>query len=79
MSDLEAAEQARDIRYGRLVEVYVPLHLKPGGRPAGAFEIYVPYRPVAARVQAATRRTMLLLLGGLAVLWAALFRIVASA
>ena len=79
VSDLEAAEQARDIRYGRLVEVYVPLHLKPGGRPAGAFEIYVPYRPVAARVQAATRRTMLLVFAGLALLWAILFRIVAGA
>jgi diguanylate cyclase (GGDEF)-like protein len=39
----------------------------------------VPYRPVAARIEAETRHTFVLLLGGLALLWATLFRIVAGA
>jgi diguanylate cyclase (GGDEF)-like protein len=76
---LERAEQARDRRFGELVEVYVPLRFGPRGAPAGAFEIYVPYRSVAARIEAKTRHTFLLLLGGLMVLWATLFRIVAGA
>jgi diguanylate cyclase (GGDEF)-like protein len=79
VTDLGRAEQARDRRYGKLVEVYVPLRFDPRERPAGAFEIYVPYRAVAARIERATRHTFLLLLGGLAALWAILFPIAAGA
>ena len=79
ISHLDAAEQADDRSHGKLVEVYVPLRFTAGAEPAGAFEIYVPYASVAARIEAATRHTFLLLLGGLVVLWALLFRIVAGA
>jgi len=37
VSDLKDAEQARDRRFGQLVEVYVPLRFQTGARPAGAF------------------------------------------
>jgi diguanylate cyclase (GGDEF)-like protein len=79
VSTLERAESARDRRFGDQVEVYVPLRFAEGTAPAGAFEIYVPYRSVAARIEQRTRRTFLLLMGGMAVLWAMLFPVVAGA
>jgi diguanylate cyclase (GGDEF)-like protein len=79
ISHLDRAEQAADRHYDELVEVYVPLHFKAGGGIAGAFEIYVPYAPVAARIADTRRHTFVLLLGGLLVLWLTLFRIVAGA
>src|SRR2546428_189405 len=42
------SETAGEVGLGRLVEVYVPLRFKPTGPPAGAFEIYLSYRPIAA-------------------------------
>ena len=59
--------------------VYVPLRLAGGGRPAGALEIALPYAPIAAVVSHDTHALYLLLAGLLAVLYAALFRIVLSA
>ena len=52
---------------------------KAGGRPAGAFEIYLSYRPIAAACSATSARSPLLLAIGLALLWAILYRIVARA
>ena len=54
----------------------------PGRRGAaqqGAFELYTPYAPVAARASAEGRHVGLLLLGGLGALWLCLFRIAAGA
>lgn len=65
--------------YGELLEVYVPIRFEPGGPPSGAFEMYLPYRPIATTISGDTRRDQLLLIGGLALLYAALFRIVAGA
>ena len=79
VTSLHRAEQARDRQAGELVEVYVPLRFARNARPTGAFEVYVPYRPVAARIEAETRHTFVLLLGGLGLLWATLFGIVAGA
>ena len=79
VSDLKQAEDARDRRFGQLIEVYVPLRFRGAARPAGAFEVYLPYRSVAARIQAKARHTVLLTLGGLVMLWLALFRLVAGA
>jgi diguanylate cyclase (GGDEF)-like protein len=75
VSHLENAENARDRKYGELLEVYVPLRFRATGRPAGAFELYLPYRPIAAAVNKEIRTTFLLLLGFLALLYAALLRI----
>ena len=75
VSHLKNAENARDRRYGELLEVYVPLQFSATGPPAGAFELYLPYRPIAAAVNREIRTTFLLLLAGLFVLYVALLRI----
>jgi diguanylate cyclase (GGDEF)-like protein len=62
-----------------LVEVYVPLRLADDGPVLGAFEVYVPYDVVAAGGEKKVRRTVFILLDGLVLLWAALFRLMAGA
>ena len=79
MTELDSAEESRDRRFGRMVEVYVPLRISGTRKPAGVFELYIPYASVAKRIEERTNHTFLLLLGGLLVLWAALFRIAARA
>jgi diguanylate cyclase (GGDEF)-like protein len=66
-------------RYGPLLEVYVPIRLAGSTRPAGAFEVYLPDRPVAAAIAADTHRLYLVLAIGLTALYAVVFRLVASA
>jgi diguanylate cyclase (GGDEF)-like protein len=63
---------------GDLIEVYAPLRFG-GGPVVGAFEVYVPYKAVAAEGEKKLRRTVFILLDGLVLLWAALFRIMAGA
>jgi diguanylate cyclase (GGDEF)-like protein len=72
-------ETASEVGLGRLVEVYVPLRFKPSGPPAGAFEIYLSYRPIAAALTRDKRMIVLLIAIGLGLLWAILYRIVARA
>ncbi len=72
-------ETASEVGLGRLVEVYVPLRFAHTGRPAGAFEIYLSYGPIAATVGHDERTIALVVFFGLALLWAILYRIVASA
>jgi len=79
VSGLDNAENADDRRYGKLLEVYVPLRFHGTGPPEGAFEVYLPYAPIGTAIADDTLTTYLLLLGGLALLYAVLFRIVASA
>jgi diguanylate cyclase (GGDEF)-like protein len=73
------SETASEVGLGQLVEVYVPLRFAASGPPAGAFEIYLSYRPIAARISHDKRMIALLVFFGLALLWAVLFRIVARA
>jgi diguanylate cyclase (GGDEF)-like protein len=73
------SETASEVGLGRLVEVYVPLRFTANGPIAGAFEIYLSYSPIAAAISADKRTIALLVFCGLALLWAVLFRIVASA
>jgi diguanylate cyclase (GGDEF)-like protein len=73
------SETASEVGLGQLVEVYVPLRFSSAGPPAGAFEIYLSYRPIAAAVARDKRTIVLLVAGALALLWAILFRIVARA
>jgi diguanylate cyclase (GGDEF)-like protein len=63
----------------RTLEVYVPLRLTAGGPPDGALELYLPYGPVAAEIRSDVLMLYILLIGGLALLFVALFRIVAGA
>jgi diguanylate cyclase (GGDEF)-like protein len=73
------AETASEVGLGQLVEVYVPLRFAASGPPAGVFEIYLSYRPIAAAIAHDKRLIALVVAIGLAVLWAILYRIVAQA
>ncbi len=73
------SETASEVGLGELIEVYVPLRFSAGGPPAGAFEIYLSYKPLAAKIASDKRTIALLLAVGLALLWAILYRIVARA
>ncbi len=66
-------------RYGTLLEVYVPILYGDNPKPAGVFELYLPYQPVQASIRADTTRAIALLFAGLVVLWLGLFRTVATA
>jgi diguanylate cyclase (GGDEF)-like protein len=57
---------------GRFIEVYVPIR-------GGVFESYMSYEPTARAIAADTRILLLSLAGGLLLLWAGLFRVVARA
>jgi diguanylate cyclase (GGDEF)-like protein len=72
-------ETASEVGLGQLVEVYVPLRFKDNGPPAGAFEMYLSYKPIAAAISHSKMTIVLLVFCGLALLWAILFRIVAGA
>ena len=73
------SETASEVGLGELIEIYVPLRFAASGPPAGAFEIYLSYRPIAAAVAHDKRTIVLLLAFGLALLWAILYRILARA
>jgi diguanylate cyclase (GGDEF)-like protein len=73
------SETASEVGLGQLVEVYVPLRFTAKGPPAGVFEIYLSYGPIAKAVAGEKRTIALLVAIGLFVLWAILFRIVAQA
>jgi diguanylate cyclase (GGDEF)-like protein len=71
-------EESEDLG-GRVYEVYTPLRFVGSSEPAGAFELYLPYEPIAARVGADTRRLYIVLAGGLAMLYLMLLPIVGRA
>jgi diguanylate cyclase (GGDEF)-like protein len=71
-------EESEDLG-GRVYEVYTPLRFVGSTEPAGAFELYLPYEPIAARVDADTRRLYIVLAGGLAMLYLMLLPIVGRA
>ena len=79
VDNLTKAENASDRRFGSLLEVYTPLTYAKGEAPSGAFELYLPYRAIAAGISQDTRRLYLFLFAGLTVLYLLLFRIVAGA
>lgn len=61
------------------LSVFVPLRFGTGAPPAGVLEVSVPYEPIASAIRTDARQLLLVLLGGLVLLWLALFRIVADA
>lgn len=75
----QSKEQAGERDLGPLLEAYVPLRFKAGAKPAGAFEIYVPYAPVAAAATRDVRYVYALVAGGLTLLFLLLYRIVGRA
>ena len=77
--DVEIQNRALVRRFGDLLEVYTPIRAQSTGKPVGAFEMYIPYAPVAAAIAHDTNRLYLVLVIGLTVLYGVLFRLVASA
>jgi diguanylate cyclase (GGDEF)-like protein len=76
----KSAEQTGERKLGTLIEAYVPLRFgSPFAKPAGAFEIYMPYAPVAAAAARDVRKVYALVAGGLTLLFLLLYRIVARA
>ena len=63
----------------RTLEVYMPIRLAPAGEPAGVLELYMSYDVVAREIREDVLLLALLLGGGLAILFATLYRIVAGA
>jgi diguanylate cyclase (GGDEF)-like protein len=76
--DIEKQNQPLVRRYGDLLEVYTPIRSSTGAT-VGAFELYIPYAPVAAAIAHDTHRLYLVLLIGLTVLYAILLPLVARA
>jgi len=60
-------------------EVYVPMHLLGDSGPSGVFELYLPYAPVAARINQDTNKLYVVLVGGFLLLYLLLFPIVGRA
>ncbi len=79
ISPAPKTETASEVGLGELVESYVPLRFSAKRAPAGAFEIYLSYKPIAAAIAHDKRIIVLVVAIGLALLWAVLFRIVATA
>jgi diguanylate cyclase (GGDEF)-like protein len=77
--DVERQNRPLVRRYGPLLEVYTPIRSPGTNAPVGAFELYMPYAPVAAAIAHDTHRLYLVLVIGLTVLYGVLFRLVASA
>jgi diguanylate cyclase (GGDEF)-like protein len=76
----KSAEQQGERKLGTLIEAYVPLRFgSPSSKPAGAFEIYMPYAPVAAAAARDVRKVDAFVAGGLTLLFLLLWRIVARA
>jgi diguanylate cyclase (GGDEF)-like protein len=69
-SEVENNKRAEHPELGRLLEVYVPLALKDAQGRHLVLEVYLSYSPTLARARSATRMIWLVLLAGLAILWA---------
>jgi diguanylate cyclase (GGDEF)-like protein len=76
--DVERQNRPLVHRYGELLEVYTPIR-SGAGATVGAFELSIPYAPVAAAIAHDTHRLYLVLLIGLTVLYAILLPLVARA
>jgi len=77
LQEAHDAEDSTDAALGHLLEVYVPVQMD--GDVVGAFELYLPYGPVAAEVQHDVTQLAWWLAGGLLVLWLSLVQIMVSA
>jgi diguanylate cyclase (GGDEF)-like protein len=89
VTDLSSPDEFEEAaRFTRLLAVYVPLRARNGtfadlddltAPIVGASEVYLPWEPIAADIRRDTIRLALLLASGLAVLYGALYRLVAGA
>jgi diguanylate cyclase (GGDEF)-like protein len=76
VSDLSKSENRDDRRYGKLLEVYIPIRYQPRGQTLGAFELYQTYGPVERQITSLQHSGYALLAGGLMALYLLLFGIV---
>jgi putative nucleotidyltransferase with HDIG domain len=76
ISNQSAAENRDDRRFGRLLEVYIPIRFGSRGPVLGAFEIYQTYAPVANQIGRTQRDVYILLAGGFTALYLLLFSVV---
>jgi signal transduction histidine kinase len=76
VTDGQSAENAGDNLSGTLIQVYVPLVFFGNASPSGAFELYLPYAPVQAAVDAESKQLYELLGLGLALFYASMFPVV---
>lgn len=87
ITDLTAPEEREEREFGELLAVYVPLRVgadgaftsEADGEILGAFEIYLPFAPIAAQIRQDTIRLWWVLGGGLLILYLSLFQLVARA
>ena len=79
ITDLIAPEERGEQDVGPLLAVFLPLRDDASGEVIGAFEVYLPWSPIAAAIAEDSRDLYLALGAGLLVLYAALYRLVASA
>jgi diguanylate cyclase (GGDEF)-like protein len=78
VQDLETGYR-HDDRGPRTLEVYVPVHIDDDQDVDGVLEVYMSYEPVAGEIREDVLIVAILLGGGLLLLFATLFRIVAGA
>ncbi len=87
VTDLSGAEELEERDFGQLLAVYVPLRVDAAGKftsdatgkVIGSFEVYLPYKPIAAQIASDTRQLYAAIAIGTLILYLALFRLVAGA
>ncbi|HEX4777349.1 MAG TPA: EAL domain-containing protein [Acidimicrobiia bacterium] len=72
-------ERALMKRYGKLVVVYAPVRLAGRPQPVAAIQAYIPYGPIGRAIASDTQTTLVILAFGFAILYLAVFRLVAGA
>ncbi len=76
VSGLGKSENLDERRFGKLLEVYIPIQYRPGGPTFGAFELYQTYGSVANEINSLQHSGYALLACGLISLYLLLFGIV---
>ncbi len=76
VSELDKEENAGEQDFDRLLEVYVPIRAGAGTEYDGAFELYLPYEPIADSIESDTRRISAILAVFLLLLYIVLARVV---
>ncbi|MFT7598625.1 MAG: putative signal transduction protein with EAL and GGDEF domain [Acidimicrobiales bacterium] len=61
ISTLDKPENFGEQEFDQLLEVYVPVSAGGDGELAGAFELYLPYEPIAQSIESDTRRVVTML------------------
>ena len=74
-----APENRADNLRGQFLSVYVPIYFEGQSKPAGAFELYLPWEPVQAQIDRESWNLYLWLGAGLAALYALMLPIVVVA